>query len=80
MNKTKIKETVINKIQKLVPKESIKLHSRLIDLSIDSLDVVELITEAEDELDIQVTDEALASVKTVDDVISIFEDALEEKK
>ena len=50
--------------------ETIKPESRLIeDLKADSLDVVEMIMSMEDEFDIQIADEDLVTLKTIQDAV-----------
>ena len=50
--------------------ETIKPESRLIeDLKADSLDVVEMIMSMEDEFDIQIPDEDLVTLKTIQDAV-----------
>ena len=43
------------------------------DLGADSLDIVDLITNIEDEFDIAIPDEAVDSIKTVGDIVSFIE-------
>ncbi len=51
-----------------VPKEEIKRESRFVDdLKADSLDVVELVMEFEDEFDITIPDEDYEKIQTVGD-------------
>lgn len=47
--------------------------SDIYSIGIDSLDLIEMITDAEDALKVQVTDKELESIKTVGDVIKVFE-------
>ena len=42
-------------------------------LGLDSLDLVELITEIEDELNVKIPDEELVNIKTIDDLLKIIE-------
>ena len=50
--------------------ETIKPESRLIeDLKADSWDVVEMIMSMEDEFDIQIPDEDLVTLKTIQDAV-----------
>ncbi len=44
------------------------------DLNADSLDVVDLIMSIEDEFGIEVPDEALENIRTVEDVVKYIED------
>ena len=68
-------EKLVEKKLKSLTKEKFTKESLIFEIGIDSLDLVELVTEAEDELEIQVSDEALASVKKVKDICRIFEEA-----
>ncbi len=43
------------------------------DLGIDSLDAVELSLDLESEFDIEITDEELSSLKTVEDIVKLIE-------
>lgn len=53
-----------------IPKEDVKLESSFIDdLKADSLDVVELVMEFEDEFGIQIPDEDYEKIKTVGDAV-----------
>ncbi len=68
-------EKLVDKKLKTLTKQKFTNESDIFEIGIDSLDLVELVTEAEDELGIQVSDEALASIKTVKDISRIFEEA-----
>jgi len=58
-----------------VPKEDISRSSSFVDdLKADSLDVVELVMEFEDEFGIQIPDEDYDKIKTVGDAIDYIED------
>lgn len=68
------------KIQEMISKqldiapENIKLESRLIDdLKADSLDIVELIMDLEQEFDVEIPDEELPKIQTVGDVVKYLE-------
>ena len=53
-----------------VPADKIKPETRMIeDLSIDSLDMVEMIMTIESEFGISITDEQITSMQTVQDII-----------
>ena len=57
-----------------VPKEEVKLESSIIDdLKADSLDVVELVMELEDEFDITIPDDDYEKLRTVGDAIKYIE-------
>lgn len=54
-----------------VDASSITLESKLVDdLKADSLDVVELIMDLEQEFDIEIPDEELPNVRTVGDIVA----------
>lgn len=54
--------------------EQIKEESLLNeDLGIDSLDAVELSLDLETEFDVEISDEELASLKTVKDIVTLIE-------
>lgn len=54
-----------------VPKEDVKLESSFVDdLKADSLDVVELVMEFEDEFGVTIPDEDYEKIKTVKDAIA----------
>ena len=54
--------------------DRVKPESRLIeDLETDSLDVVELVTELEMNYDIEIPDEAMTTLATVQDVVNYIE-------
>ena len=58
-----------------VPKEEVTLESSIIeDLKADSLDVVELVMELEDEFDITIPDDDYEKIKTVGDAIKYIEE------
>ena len=55
---------------------NIKMESRLVDdLKADSLDIVELIMNLEQEYDIQVEDDSLEKLVTVGDIVTYIEKA-----
>ncbi len=57
-----------------IEEDEIKLDSSLNDdLGIDSLDAVELSLDLENEFDIEITDEELSSLKTVEDIVKLIE-------
>lgn len=54
--------------------DDIQLESTLKeDLGIDSLDAVELSLDLETEFDVEISDEELASLKTVKDIVELIE-------
>ena len=67
-----IKKQIYNKLKKLTNKK-FNDESDIFSIGIDSLDLVELVTEAEDEFEITISDEELAAIKTVGDIAKTFE-------
>ncbi len=68
------------KVREIIAKQldadpaSIEMESRLVeDLKADSLDVVELIMDLEQEFDIEIPDEELPKVRTVADIVNYVE-------
>lgn len=58
-----------------VPKEDVARPSSIVDdLKADSLDVVEMVMEFEDEFDITIPDDDYEKIKTVGDAIDYIED------
>ncbi len=56
-----------------LPEESITLESKLIeDLKADSLDVVELIMDLEQEYGIEIPDDELPGIRTVGDIVKFI--------
>ncbi len=54
--------------------ETINADTRIAeDLNADSLDVVELLLAVEDEFDVEIPDEAIATLSTVGDVVDYIE-------
>ena len=57
-----------------IDEEEITMESAFIeDLNADSLDIVELIMALEDEFDMSVDDDALQTIKTVQDLVEYIE-------
>ena len=63
-----IKEIIYNELHKIT---SMKFNDKtnISNLEIDSLSFVELITEMEEKLDVEVSDEDLEKIKTVGDIV-----------
>ncbi len=58
-----------------IDQETVTLESRLIeDLKADSLDVVAMIMEVEQEFDIQIPDEDMLTLRTVGDIVNYLKD------
>jgi len=75
---------VFEKIRKIladqleIEESKINIDSNLVDeLNADSLDIVELIMDLEQEFDITIPDEDLPKVVTVKDIVSYIEDQLD---
>lgn len=71
-----LEKLVFTKLSKLTKKQ-FNLDSKITEIGVDSLDLVELITETEAELDITISDEELMKLKTVNDIVKLL---IEKKK
>jgi len=68
----KIKSVLSNQLD--IEEDSITLDSNLVDdLKADSLDIVELIMDLEQEFDMEIPDDDLPKVVTVRDIVSYIE-------
>lgn len=68
----KIKETMVNTLG--CDEEKIVMEAKIEDdLSIDSLDAVELVMALEEEFEIKIPDEELANMKTVSEIVACIE-------
>lgn len=77
--KAKVIEAITKNLQPDDPKK-VTLESRLFeDLEADSLGMVELVMALEQEFDIDIADDAVKQIKTVQDVCSYIEDQLSKK-
>jgi acyl carrier protein len=66
--------------QKSIPSENITLQSTLVeDLGLDSLDRVSIAFDLEEKYDIEIPENKLEQIKTVQDMVSGIEQALAEK-
>ena len=73
--------SVFEKLQEIIAEqleidaEEIEYASNIIDdLGADSLDIVDLVMSVEDEFGIEVPDEALENMSTVEDIVKYIED------
>ena len=73
--------SVFERLQKIlaeqfeIGEDDITLNSDIVDdLGADSLDLVDLVMSIEDEFEIEVPDEAIEEIKTVDDAVKYIED------
>lgn len=69
-----IKDLVYKKLAKLT-KQKFDNSSSVYAIGIDSLDLVELVTDAEDELGVTISDADLEKIKTVGDVVEALKKA-----
>lgn len=68
----KLKDLIVDQLS--VDADTITMESSITDdLGADSLDVVDLITNIEDEFDISIPDEAVENIKTVGDIANYIE-------
>ncbi len=68
----KVKEVIINKLG--VSEEDVKEEASFVeDLGADSLDIVELIMDMEEEFGIEIPDEAAEKIRTVGEAIQYIE-------
>ena len=77
MNFEKVKEVIVNAAN--IDEDKIKLSASLEnDLGLDSLDAVELGMALEEEFDITIDEDKLASFKTVEDIVNFIDNAKED--
>ena len=71
MNFEKVRDIIVRQLD--LDPASVTMDSRLIeDLKADSLDVVELIMDLEQEFDVEIPDELLPKIKTVGDIMQFL--------
>jgi acyl carrier protein len=69
---SKIKKIVADKLE--VKEADIQLNSKLVDdLGSDSLDVIELVMQLEDEFGITISDDDAEKIATVQDIVNFIE-------
>ena len=69
----KLKEIIVSQLG--VEEEQVKMKSTFVDdLSADSLDIVELVMNIEEEFDMEIPDEAAEKIVTVEDVVKYIEE------
>jgi acyl carrier protein len=69
---TRVKQILTNRLG--IPAEEIKTDAKLIDeLGMDSLDAVELAIAAEREFDVEISDEQVAKLETVADIMGLVQ-------
>ncbi|BDU67570.1 MAG: hypothetical protein TYPL_2230 [Candidatus Tyloplasma litorale] len=67
-----IEEKVFEELKKLINKKynkNVELNTVLNETGIDSLDLLDLVVEAEQENGVTITDDELVSMKTIEDVV-----------
>ena len=68
----KVREIIARQLG--IEPETISMESRLIDdLKADSLDIVEIVMDLEQEFDVEIPDEDLPQVQTVADIVHFLE-------
>ena len=71
-----IKEILVDLLD--IKEEDIKIDSNLIDdLGADSLDAIDIVMSVEDQYSIEVPDEVIKSIKTVEDIVSFVENNID---
>ena len=65
-------ELIVEQLDNITKEECVPEASFLDDLGADSLDLVELIMEMEETFDLEVADEELEKIRTVQDVIDFL--------
>ena len=69
----KVKELIAEQLD--VDADTVTVTSNIQDdLGADSLDVVDLVMSLEEEVDMEIPDEAVANIKTVGDIVKYIED------
>ena len=68
----KVKEIIVDQLD--VDEDKVTLEASITeDLGADSLDVVDLVMSFEDEFGIEISDDEVANVKTVGDIVKLIE-------
>ncbi len=65
--------------QKSIPPEQIHLDSTFDELAVDSLDRVSLAFDIEEKYDIEIPEQSLSQIKTVNDMVTGIEEAVRQK-
>jgi acyl carrier protein len=68
-----VKDEVLQGLQDKLALSSIDENSRLQDLGIDSLDVVEYLLEIEERYGVEFPPEEMADLKTINDLVTLIE-------
>ncbi|MCR8612964.1 MAG: phosphopantetheine-binding protein [Mycoplasma sp.] len=75
MTNEEIKETILKRIKEF-QSGPVDINEKIENCSIDSLDLVELVTDAEEEFEVEITDEELLKIVTIKDIITLFQEKL----
>lgn len=67
-----IKKIVFERLKKITSK-SFNENSNIYSIGIDSLDLIEMVTEVEKKFKITIPDEELIGIKTVNDIIKVLQ-------
>ncbi len=67
---------ILEEIKKFLNNKNLKLEDNLRNLGIDSLDLLDLILEAEDKFDIRIEDDELLNLETINDVVKVIKTKL----
>lgn len=70
-----IKEILADQLE--VNAEDIELNSNLTDLGADSLDAIDIVMTLEDQYGIEVPDEVIENMKTVEDIVTFVESKID---
>lgn len=69
----KVRDIIVRQLE--VDEASVTLETSFVDdLDVDSLTLIELVAEFEDEFDIEIDEDKLEDIKTVGDVVDYLED------
>lgn len=71
----KAKDIIYKKFKKLT-NQKFDDKSNIYEIGIDSLDLVEIVTEVEEEYNVTITDEQLSQFQSISDVVKAFEKLL----
>lgn len=70
-----VKEILADQLE--VSADDIEMHSELAELGADSLDAIDIVMTIEDQYGIEVPDEVIENMKTVEDIVSFIEQNVE---
>ncbi|UVD81838.1 phosphopantetheine-binding protein [Mycoplasma iguanae] len=70
MSNSDIEKFIFNNLERMGAK-NLKKDSIILNVGIDSLDLVEMVTDLEEHFSIEISDDELMSIKTINDVIEM---------